>query len=78
MFLLGWEIWAAATASSTTVRDVFISAVLKYAGSGFRAQPFGDWYDTTNGTADIFTARPVIGSHFAFVSIFVLFGRGTP
>ncbi|KAH8101093.1 DUF1793-domain-containing protein, partial [Cristinia sonorae] len=62
-----WEIWTAAIVDSDAVRDNLISSVVKVASAGISNKPFGDWYDTTNGTINGFTARPVVGGHFALV-----------
>jgi hypothetical protein len=61
-----WEIWTAAIATDTTLRDFLISSVKKWASDGLAAQPFGDWYETTNGTPEGFRARPVVGGHRMF------------
>ncbi|KAF7776020.1 hypothetical protein Agabi119p4_4413 [Agaricus bisporus var. burnettii] len=63
-----WEIWTASIATDTSVRDLLISSVRKYASSGLASQPFGDWYETTNGAPQGFRARPVVGGHLALVS----------
>jgi hypothetical protein len=55
--------WTAAIATDTSVRDLFISSVKKFASDGLASQPFGDWYETTDGTAESFRARPVVGGH---------------
>ncbi|KAG6880385.1 hypothetical protein C0992_007796 [Termitomyces sp. T32_za158] len=60
-----WQIWTAAIVTDTTARDLFISSVKKYAADGFSSQPFGDWYETTNGQPEGFRARPVVGGHLA-------------
>ena len=65
--LTQWEIWAAATASSTDVRNKLISAVLQLAVDGKSSKPFGDWYNTLDGTTNAFSTRPMVGGHFAFV-----------
>ncbi|TCD64701.1 hypothetical protein EIP91_003775 [Steccherinum ochraceum] len=67
--LTHWEIWAAAIAGSSTVRDSFIGGVLKLATNGKSNKPFGDWYDTVAGTENSFTARPVVGGHFALLAL---------
>ena len=64
-----WEIWTSAIVTSTEVRDLFISSVRKFVSDGQASQPFGDWYETTNGRAEGFRARPVVGGHLAFVSV---------
>ncbi|KAG6831146.1 hypothetical protein H0H92_012571 [Tricholoma furcatifolium] len=63
-----WQIWTAATVTDNTVRDLFISSVKKYASAGLSSQPFGDWYDAEDGTAEDFRARSVVGGHLALVS----------
>lgn len=49
--------------TDTAGRDLFISAVKKWASDGLSSQPLGDWYETTNGTPEGFRARPVVGGH---------------
>ena len=46
-----------------------IDAVRNYAASGQGAQPFGDWYETTNAVPEAFRARPVVGGHLALVCL---------
>ncbi|GLB33929.1 putative protein with domain of unknown function (DUF5127) [Lyophyllum shimeji] len=62
-----WEIWTAGIVTDTATRDLFISSVKKYASSGSSNQPLGDWYETTNGAAEGFRARPVVGGHLALL-----------
>ncbi|KAF7790090.1 hypothetical protein EIP86_001040 [Pleurotus ostreatoroseus] len=62
-----WEIWTAGLVSSTTVRDLFVSSVFKYASDGMSSQPLGDWYETTDGSVEGFRARPVVGGHLALL-----------
>lgn len=62
-----WQIWTAAFMTDTTTRDMLISAVLNYASDGQNDTPFGDLYDTTNGVAGSFKARPVVGGHLALL-----------
>ena len=66
--ILDWEIWTAALVTSTSVRDLFISSVHKYAADGESSQPLGDWYEAADGTVEGFRARPVVGGHLALVS----------
>ena len=54
--------------TSTSVRDLFISSVHKYAADGESSQPLGDWYEAADGTVEGFRARPVVGGHLALVS----------
>ena len=69
--LADWEIWTAALVTSTSVRDLLISSVRKYAADGKSSQPLGDWYETTDGSVEGFRARPVVGGHLALVSLTV-------
>ncbi|KAK7060516.1 hypothetical protein VNI00_001281 [Paramarasmius palmivorus] len=62
-----WEIWTAGLVTDTATRDIFISAVKKWASSGTGNAPFGDWYETTNGAPQGFRARPVVGGHLALL-----------
>lgn len=55
--------------TANSVRDQLITSVHKYMAGGLSSKPYGDWYDTTNGSAQSFAARPVVGSHFAFVRL---------
>ncbi|THH26639.1 hypothetical protein EUX98_g7550 [Antrodiella citrinella] len=55
-----WEIWTAATVNDTTVRDSLVGGVLKLAADGKSSKPFGDWYDTLDGSVNSFAARPVV------------------
>ncbi|KAF8917882.1 hypothetical protein CPB85DRAFT_1558569, partial [Mucidula mucida] len=62
-----WEIWTGAIMTDNEARDIFISAVKAWASDGQSSQPFGDWYETTNGSPNGFRARPVVGGHLAFL-----------
>ncbi|KAF9464433.1 DUF1793-domain-containing protein [Collybia nuda] len=62
-----WQIWTAGIVTDTTTRDFFISSVKKWASDGLSSQPFGDWYETTNGAPEGFRARPVVGGHLALL-----------
>ncbi|KAG5724965.1 hypothetical protein E4T56_gene12457 [Termitomyces sp. T112] len=64
-----WQIWTAAIVTDTTARDLFIGSVKKYAADGLSSQPFGDWYETTNGQPEGFRARPVVGGHLALLAL---------
>lgn len=68
--VVDWEIWTAALVTSTSVRDLLISSVRKYAADGESSQPLGDWYETSNGAVEGFRARPVVGGHLALVSVY--------
>ncbi|KAG6869300.1 hypothetical protein C0993_000053 [Termitomyces sp. T159_Od127] len=63
-----WQIWTAAIVTDTTARDLLIGSVKKYAADGLSSQPFGDWYETTNGQPEGFRARPVVGGHLGTLS----------
>ncbi|KAJ4001755.1 hypothetical protein F5050DRAFT_1560073 [Lentinula boryana] len=58
-----WQIFTAAIMTDTSVRDLFISAVTKFASSGMSSQPLTDWYDAVSGEPETFRARPVVGGH---------------
>ncbi|KII95062.1 hypothetical protein PLICRDRAFT_48031 [Plicaturopsis crispa FD-325 SS-3] len=62
-----WQIYAAAIATDTTTRDLFINSVQKYNAGGANNAPFGDWYETKDGTQEGFRARPVVGGHLAML-----------
>ncbi|KAF5366812.1 hypothetical protein D9758_006553 [Tetrapyrgos nigripes] len=62
-----WEIWTGGIMTTTAARDIFVSAVHKWASSGTSSAPFGDWYETTNGAPQGFRARPVVGGHLALL-----------
>ncbi|KAG5651964.1 hypothetical protein H0H81_006779 [Sphagnurus paluster] len=64
-----WQIYTAAIMTDTTARDLFIGSVKKFAAAGTSDQPFGDWYETTNGRAEGFRARPVVGGHLGKTSL---------
>lgn len=61
--IVDWEIWTSAIMTDTTVRDLFVDSVKKWASDGLSSQPLGDWYETTNGDPEGFRARPVVGGH---------------
>ncbi|KAF7352678.1 MPN domain-containing protein [Mycena venus] len=67
-----WQIWTAAIMTDTNARDSFISAVKKTAANGLSSQPLGDWYETKDGTPEVFRARPVVGGHLAFLALQVI------
>ncbi|KAF9523492.1 DUF1793-domain-containing protein [Crepidotus variabilis] len=58
-----WQIWTAGIVTDTSLRDFFITSVKKWVSDGLSSQPFGDWYETTNGSPQGFRARPVVGGH---------------
>ncbi|EMD40792.1 hypothetical protein CERSUDRAFT_103175 [Gelatoporia subvermispora B] len=64
-----WQSWTAALVTSTTVRDIFINSVFKYAADEENSQPLGDWYETLNGDVEGFKARPVVGGHLALLAL---------
>lgn len=43
----------------------------KWASDGLSHVPLSDWYDTPNGEAEGFMARPVVGGHLALVRMHV-------
>lgn len=64
--LKDWEIWTAAIVTNTGARDMLIKAVIDSASSGKGASPLRDFYETTDGSPQGFTARPVVGGHCKF------------
>ncbi|KAJ7145357.1 hypothetical protein C8R43DRAFT_1130032 [Mycena crocata] len=64
-----WQIWTAAIASTTAVRDICINAVKNYAANGKSSAPITDWYDTISGQGVGFAARPVVGGHLALLDL---------
>ncbi|KAJ3931095.1 MAG: hypothetical protein NXY57DRAFT_941060 [Lentinula lateritia] len=58
-----WQIFSAGIMTDTSVRDMFISSVTKFASSGMSSQPLTDWYDAASGMPETFRARPVVGGH---------------
>ncbi|KAK0490831.1 DUF1793-domain-containing protein, partial [Armillaria novae-zelandiae] len=65
--LSGWEVWTAAIMTDNSTRDSLISSVKNWVSSGLSSQPFGDFYNTTDGEVQGFKARPVVGAHLALV-----------
>ncbi|RPD78548.1 DUF1793-domain-containing protein [Lentinus tigrinus ALCF2SS1-7] len=65
-----WQIWTAGIATSNSVRDQFVGAVKSYAADNKNRVPFGDLYETKDGTwvANTGRARPVVGGHLALPS----------
>ncbi|KIY74089.1 DUF1793-domain-containing protein [Cylindrobasidium torrendii FP15055 ss-10] len=64
-----WEIWTSVIVTDTTLRDDIISGVRAWAADGLSTQPFGDWYETADGSPQGFRARPVVGGHLAHLVI---------
>ncbi|KAI1475884.1 DUF1793-domain-containing protein [Daldinia eschscholtzii] len=68
-----WEIWTAATSSATT-RRLFVNAVAYWLNETTTNLPFSDLYEVV-GTGeyplqiDHFSARPVVGGHFALLAL---------
>ncbi|EGO02196.1 hypothetical protein SERLA73DRAFT_104578 [Serpula lacrymans var. lacrymans S7.3] len=65
-----WQSWTAAIVTDDTMRDTFISSVVKYIGNGENSVPLSDWYDSVSG--DIsggFQNRPVVGGHLALLAL---------
>lgn len=65
--LSGWEVWTAAIMTNNSTRDSLISSVKDWVSSGLSSQPFGDFYNTTDGGVQGFKARPVVGAHLALL-----------
>lgn len=55
--------------TDTSVRDLLVGSVRKYAANGLNNEPFSDWYDTITGRVQGFRARPVAGGHLALVLV---------
>ncbi|KAI0265444.1 DUF1793-domain-containing protein [Gloeopeniophorella convolvens] len=68
-----WQIFTAAmlASTSTSVRDQLVNGVHAFASDALASntEPFGDWYETSNGATEGFRARPVVGGHLAMVSL---------
>lgn len=65
-----WEMFCAAIAAPST-RDLFIADVADFIAETPSNRPLTDWYDARSGDfgAGLFTARPVVGGHFALLAI---------
>lgn len=67
-----WQLFAASVAS-TSVRDEIITAVARWVNETVSDGPFPDLYETEGkgefGAGNRFRARPVVGGHFAGVSL---------
>ncbi|KAH9220619.1 glutaminase GtaA [Leptodontidium sp. 2 PMI_412] len=64
-----WEMWTASIASETT-RQMFISDLAKWINETPTNKAMTDWYDVQTGDfAGSFTARPVVGGHFALLAL---------
>lgn len=64
--------FTAGIATDTSTRDMFISDLHKFISNGINEEAFADWYETTDGSQESFTNRPVAGGHLALVSFVVL------
>ncbi|KAK7470513.1 hypothetical protein VKT23_001939 [Stygiomarasmius scandens] len=64
-----WEIWTAGFVTDPSVRDLLIGSVQKFASGGTSKQPLSDWYETEDGEAQSFRARPVVGGHLALLAL---------
>ncbi|OSD04167.1 DUF1793-domain-containing protein [Trametes coccinea BRFM310] len=64
-----WQMLTAATVTDDSIRNVFISSVLKYAADGKNAKPFSDMYSSLDGTAQDPRARPLVGGHLALLAL---------
>ncbi|KZT12529.1 DUF1793-domain-containing protein [Laetiporus sulphureus 93-53] len=64
-----WQSWTAAFMTDTTVRDMFVDAVEKYAADGLNSVPLSDWYYANDGDVAGFQARPVVGGHLALLAL---------
>ena len=58
--------------TDTAGRDLFIGAVSGWLESGKSDVPFGDWYETIDGSPRAFRARPVAGGHLGTWSVSIM------
>ncbi|KAK0104462.1 hypothetical protein ONS95_004751 [Cadophora gregata] len=64
-----WEMWTAAIASDST-QTMFISDLAKWINETPTNKALTDWYDVQTGDfGGGFTARPVVGGHFALLAL---------
>ncbi|KAG4411703.1 hypothetical protein IFR04_015157 [Cadophora malorum] len=64
-----WEMWTAAIASDST-KKMFISDLAKWINETPTNKALTDWYDVQTGDfGGGFTARPVVGGHFALLAL---------
>ena len=56
--------------TDTFARDLFVNSVVRYASDVNNNSPLNAWYETIDGNAQGFRARPVVGGHLALVNIF--------
>ncbi|KAK6852234.1 glutaminase [Apiospora arundinis] len=70
-----WQIWAAATCTSST-RKMFVTSIAYWLNTTVTRFPFGDLYETVGdgGYPQVpdtvtFKARPVVGGHFALLAL---------
>ncbi|KAH7319365.1 glutaminase GtaA [Rhexocercosporidium sp. MPI-PUGE-AT-0058] len=64
-----WEMWTAAITSDTT-KKMFISDLAKWINETPTNKAMTDWYDVQTGDfGGGFTARPVVGGHFALLAL---------
>ncbi|KAF5369606.1 hypothetical protein D9757_010466 [Collybiopsis confluens] len=63
-----WMIWAATT-TSTSVRDDFISAIHSWLSSGLTSTPYGDRFEDDSGSNSPNKNRPVVGGNLALLLI---------
>ncbi len=65
-----WEMWTAAWLKDEPgITSVLIQALFEFANTTPSRAPFPDWYDTVNDTRQGFVARPVVGGHFALLTV---------
>ncbi|KAF7306293.1 Ricin B-type lectin domain-containing protein [Mycena indigotica] len=63
-----WELWTAASANDASLRQSIVDGVYRFINTSPSRVPFSDWYDTVNGGANGFRARPVIGGMFSILA----------
>ncbi|KAJ1547519.1 hypothetical protein HK405_005641, partial [Cladochytrium tenue] len=64
-----WELWLAASASDSTLRQNIVNAVASYLNATPQRVPFSDWYDTIAATQNGFQARPVVGGTYSILAV---------
>jgi len=65
-----WEMWTAAWLKDQPgITSLLIESLYEFANTTGSRVPLTDWYDTTNDRQIGFQARPVVGGHFALLTV---------
>ncbi len=65
-----WEMWTAAWLKDQPgITSLLIESIFEFANTTGSRVPLTDWYDTTNDRQIGFQARPVVGGHFALLTV---------